>query len=118
MDAIIEKWDEEDMLGWVNIYFSLLYLDSERRQLRFDKTKNFLWQLLTSTESEGLPIERLKPEILTFFLIMHWPRSSQMNMINKELSRLLGLCVKYLDEFYSNDQSNRIQPYFKLCLVR
>jgi len=120
MDEIIERnnfqWDEEDILGWVNIYFSLSFLDSQRRRLQSDKTKNFLWQLLKSRESEGLPIERLKPEVLTFFLIMHWPSPNQTNMINKEQSRLLSLCVKYLDEFYSNDPSNRIQSYFKLCL--
>ena len=117
MDEIIVdnnlKWDEDDMIGWINIFFSLLYLDSERRELSYDTTKKFLWQLVKNTE-----VCRLKPEILSFFLIMHWPNST--NKISNECIRLLHMAVSWLYEYFMKcpgDPGNKIPAYFKLCLV-
>ena len=109
-------WDEDDILGWVNIFFSLLYLDHDyqRRRLGYDKTKAFLWQLLKNTEIDRL--DTLTPEVLTFFLIMHWPSSTSMNMPHGDLKKL-NLAVKVLDQFHNDLASEDIKSYFKFCLV-
>ena len=39
-------WEEEDMLGWINLFFSLLYISPSRLKLSADTTKRFLMQLL------------------------------------------------------------------------
>ena len=118
MDELIIRnhfqWDEDDILGWVNIFFSLLYVDQVRRRLDYDKTKKFLSQLLKNTEIDRF--DTLKPEVLTFFLIMHWPSSTSMNMPSGDFKKL-RLAVKVLNQFHNDLASEDIRSYFKFCLV-
>jgi hypothetical protein len=108
MDKIIEnnaeiEWEEEDMVGYVNLFFCITYSDRERLKLPLDKTKKFCGILLGPKEAntkegqKGKEVKSLKPELLAFFLVLHWPTA--FSQVTSEDQRLIYLSIKLLKEF-------------------